>query len=292
MSHKQIYTLGVFGDGSDGDVVVSTAITLTRDMYYNTLTINSGGSIFTDGFGIFAKRRVTINSGGSINCNGNAAVDEFSAGAPHQPSRFAGSQDAGGAADAPFDGNGSQTLFYSLIGYGKGGDGGGTSFGGGGLGGLSLAMTNQGGGQNAGQNIVGYLGPSFIPSRNGTPFNSGSGGGSGAGNGIDYGGNSGGGGGGTVVLICPYVIGDGDVYSLGGEGQQAASGGTGEIGGGGGGGGGYIFAGNMNVNWVDQFVANSQIFITGGAMGPGENAGLDGKDGAEGGWYLQPMRKP
>jgi hypothetical protein len=293
MSHKQIYTLGVFGDGSDGDVVVSTPITLTRDMYYNTLTINSGGSVFTDGYGIFAKRRVTINSGGSINCNGYPSVDEFTPGNPHQFSRFHGSQNGGAASDTPFDGVGSNTLFYSLMGYGKGGIGGSTPFGGvGGDAGLSAALSNTGGGQVVVQNVVGFLGPPSIPTRNGTPFNCASGGGSGAGNGVDYGGNSGGGGGGPVILICPYVIGAGEVYTTGGAGQEALSMGTAEIGGGGGGGGGFIFAGNLNVNWVEQFVANSQIFVFGGALGFGENGGQDGDIGLEGGWYLQPMRKP
>src|SRR3990167_1494841 len=30
-----------FGDGSDGDVIISADTTITRDMYYNNLTINS-----------------------------------------------------------------------------------------------------------------------------------------------------------------------------------------------------------------------------------------------------------
>src|ERR1051325_5762551 len=35
-------TLGLFGDGSDGAVTLTGNTTLTRDMYYESLTINSG----------------------------------------------------------------------------------------------------------------------------------------------------------------------------------------------------------------------------------------------------------
>lgn len=39
-----------FGDGSDGNVTVSTTVTLNRDMYYNNLTITTGGKIITNGW--------------------------------------------------------------------------------------------------------------------------------------------------------------------------------------------------------------------------------------------------
>ena len=42
-----------FGDGSDGDVTISSPTTLTRDMFYNNLTVNS--TLSTDGFRIFVK---------------------------------------------------------------------------------------------------------------------------------------------------------------------------------------------------------------------------------------------
>jgi hypothetical protein len=44
----------VFGDGSDGDVTVNSGTTtLTRNMYYNNLTINGTGSIDAAGYQIF-----------------------------------------------------------------------------------------------------------------------------------------------------------------------------------------------------------------------------------------------
>ena len=39
-----------FGDGSDGDITISGNTTLTRDMFYNSLTVNNGITLTTDGF--------------------------------------------------------------------------------------------------------------------------------------------------------------------------------------------------------------------------------------------------
>lgn len=50
-----------FGDGSDGDVVVNSSITLTRDMFYNNLTIQSGGKINTNYFQIFVKDTLDLS---------------------------------------------------------------------------------------------------------------------------------------------------------------------------------------------------------------------------------------
>lgn len=51
-----------FGDGSDGDVTISTPTTLTRDMYYDNLTVTS--TLTTDGYKIFVKD--TIDGTGTI----------------------------------------------------------------------------------------------------------------------------------------------------------------------------------------------------------------------------------
>lgn len=43
-----------FGDGYDGDVSISSGTTiLTRDMYYNNLTISGTGKINVNGWRIF-----------------------------------------------------------------------------------------------------------------------------------------------------------------------------------------------------------------------------------------------
>ena len=62
---------GVFGDGSDGDVIISVNTTLTRDMYYQNLTINAGYTLDPSGFRIFVKDTLTIASTGLIARNGS-----------------------------------------------------------------------------------------------------------------------------------------------------------------------------------------------------------------------------
>jgi len=50
----------VYGGGQDGTVVVSTNTSLTRDMYYNNLTINSGIHLNTNGWKVFVKGTLTL----------------------------------------------------------------------------------------------------------------------------------------------------------------------------------------------------------------------------------------
>jgi hypothetical protein len=50
----------VFGFGQDGDVTIASNTTLTRDMYYNNLTINSSCDLDTNGYRIFVKDTLTF----------------------------------------------------------------------------------------------------------------------------------------------------------------------------------------------------------------------------------------
>lgn len=63
----------IFGDGSDGDVTISVDTTLTSDMYYNNLTVNSGKILNTGGYKVFVKNTLTNN--GTIGRPGNAGGD-------------------------------------------------------------------------------------------------------------------------------------------------------------------------------------------------------------------------
>ena len=60
-----------FWDGSDGDVTISSNTTLTRDMYYNNLTVNSTFRLSTAWFRVYVKGTLTNN--GFISDNGNNA---------------------------------------------------------------------------------------------------------------------------------------------------------------------------------------------------------------------------
>ena len=48
----------LYGSGSDGNVTIPTSGTLTRDMYYNNLTVN--GTLDTGGYRLFVKETLTI----------------------------------------------------------------------------------------------------------------------------------------------------------------------------------------------------------------------------------------
>ena len=60
-----------FGDGNDGDVIISVDTTLTRDMFYENLTINNGVSLNVGSYRIFVKE--TLINNGTIHNNGNNA---------------------------------------------------------------------------------------------------------------------------------------------------------------------------------------------------------------------------
>lgn len=57
------------GDGSDGTVTLTTPTILTRDMYYENLTVNSGVILNTGGYRIFVRDTLTVD--GTIRRNGN-----------------------------------------------------------------------------------------------------------------------------------------------------------------------------------------------------------------------------
>jgi hypothetical protein len=65
----------VYGNGADGNVIISTNISLTKDMYYNDLTINANCHLNTNGFRVFVKGTLTMDSGSKI---GIGAGDESS----------------------------------------------------------------------------------------------------------------------------------------------------------------------------------------------------------------------
>jgi len=51
----------IFGSGDDGDVTIASNTSLTEDVYYNNLTVNSGVTLNPNGFRIFIKNTLTLN---------------------------------------------------------------------------------------------------------------------------------------------------------------------------------------------------------------------------------------
>lgn len=60
-----------FWDWSDGDVTISSNTTLTRDMYYNNLTVNTGITLNPSGYAIYVRWTLTLNWTGKIIRNWN-----------------------------------------------------------------------------------------------------------------------------------------------------------------------------------------------------------------------------
>lgn len=108
-----------FGDGSDGDVVISVNTTLTRDMNYNNLTINAGVTLYPDGYIIYVKNVLTVD--GIINRNGNDGLYEH--GGEELPTRSVGGSGAGGGTTGPYVGDGVDGDSVSGIACSTGGNG-------------------------------------------------------------------------------------------------------------------------------------------------------------------------
>jgi len=65
---KPQYTIW-FGDGRDGDVTITTSVSLSSDMFYNNLTVTSPGVLNPNGYKIYVKW--TLSGNGTIQFNGN-----------------------------------------------------------------------------------------------------------------------------------------------------------------------------------------------------------------------------
>lgn len=301
-----------FGDGSDGNVTVSSGITtLTRDMYYNNLTISGTGSIRTTGYRVFVYGTLDITAApaGAITAtglNGNSA---------------SGSSAPTAQSAQPIGTVGS---YANISNPGATGVAGGTASGANG-GGSAGAATNRGGNQSAatsgGAGGTGSSGSggSGSATRGATAFTdvnrvlntqvfgvipatglliqitggqSGRANGSGGGDGTAGGGGGNGGNGGGVLALFANIINRGGSTAAscitarggnGGDGGNAIAGNRGGGGGGDGGGGGYVL---LVFNTLSGSTATNAIEVSGGNGGNGGNGlgtGTGGDAGASGG---------
>ena len=77
----------IYGSGADGNVTISANTTLTRDMYYNTLTIADGIHLNTAGYRVFVRNSLSFSSASANQAttsiglkNGSSAVGSLSSG--------------------------------------------------------------------------------------------------------------------------------------------------------------------------------------------------------------------
>lgn len=287
----------IYGDGSDGDVVISVNTTLARNMFYNNLTVNTGIVLSTANYHICVLGTLTLSGTAIISADGGAGGDGVAAagGAAGVAAVFGLSGGGSNGAAGNHTGTGSPgvTTTATPRGFTQGTAAGGAINGvggngapgqGGGGGGNNSAVGGTGG--PCGANVLpasgdvhdimialfGWVGRSSA----GGVFAGGSGGGSGAGDAaVPAQAGGGGAGGGWCVVRARQIVGTGQLTSKGGKGGNGAA--TGNVQGTGGAGGG---SGGVLV-----VVINSGAFpttsIAGGAGGtPGPIAQAGGTGGA------------
>lgn len=307
-----VFNFSVFGDGYDGDVTIPAGTTtLTRDMYYDDLTIETGGVLNPSGFRIFVKGTVNCEGTGKIASNGNPGgtgqagnttstntTGGVGGSVPYSsgtlPIVGAGLAGASGTASPGNSANGTD-IDYALIDESGAKGGAGGVGGSGGPGGNSVGGTpggNTGISASAPRSIVSayamnqIINGVLIPSELSGQSTGGGAGGRYTGSSASRGGAGGGSGstGGIVwlfarninVLNVEAIGGDGGV---GGAGNGDASTGSGSGGGGAGGNGGLIVILYGTVVTLNTDISGG----LGGAGGVGgANSGMPGENGKDG----------
>ncbi len=229
---------GVLGDESDGDVVISVDTSLTREMYYRNLTINSGITLSTKGYKIYVGQTLTNN--GIIENNGQDASGRIGGIAG------IGGSNGGNGADPSTSTSAQSSGAISGLGV-QGGNGGNGNNGAGAMAGVltllqsECVFTSQGvildSSVTTNRNVK-----TFYSLTNATASSTGGGGGGASTYYVSYIAGGGGGGGGIVVILAGSIIGTGRIEAKGGLGTPGSSavGGAYNSGGGGNGGGGVI----------------------------------------------------
>lgn len=300
----------VISDGSDGTATISSGTTtLTRDMYYQTLSVNGTGILATAGYKVFVKATCTVNgtSGAAIqNKGGNGANASGATGGAGGAVAGTGSTTAasigggaggnGGTAGNGVAGTAGTTTTFNLNAVagaagGNGGAGGGGGIpGGGGAGGVTTSAAGI-----ALRDLVTaslpflFTSATAVQRANVTP-GSGGGGGGGGNNGPGGGGGGAGASGGHLYLACQTLVltGTGCINVNGGTGGNGANN-TG-VGGGGGGGGAGGNGGIATVFYLTKTGTGTIIaaggtagtFGLGGQGGGGGDNGIAGSNGTAG----------
>lgn len=128
----------IMGDGSDGSVTISVNTTLTRDMYYENLTINEGIVLTCAGFKPYVRN--VLKNRGTIRNNGTAASGiTGGAGAP-AGSLTSGGTGGNGGSGSYSDGSIGGSVVNAL--GGNGGAGGIGDFSNGGVAGSAVSPTS------------------------------------------------------------------------------------------------------------------------------------------------------
>jgi len=232
---------GWFGHGIDGDLTTVGDVTLTRDTFYNNLTIGAGHNVKPAGFHLYVLNTLTIAATGSINDDGGASTGATAGlglgarGALGALAGAGGNGSAGGTVGSIGNNSNSCTVNASFVSPtgGAGGAGGANAGGNPGTANSYSTQINL-------NTVWPCITLGHIWGRGGSPstLNGGSGGGGGGSSTAGTTGGGGGGGGGGVWVAAKNIANSGRISANGGNGGNASGGANG--GGGGGGGGGYV----------------------------------------------------
>lgn len=296
--------LSPWGDASDGDVTISGNTTLTRDMFYNNLTIDATFNLITGGFTIYVKEILTNNgflhndgAAGAVGANG-AAAGVVSGGVPGTagagvtvpPSQASGAgADGDNGAPTP-GGNGTNTgtsIGSAGSNGGAGGAGGVTAGAAGGTGGTKAATASYQ--PRTFEKAVLFFQHStsgLVAIQN----NAGAGGGGEGGQNNTGGteasaaGGGGGGAGGIVLVLARSIAGTGVFQANGGNGGNGGDGYVFSVNSGGGGGGAGGNGGTVIriYSTISGSTTTSATSGTGGSGGAPAGAGVAGSAGSAG----------
>ena len=294
-----------FGDGSDGDVTISSPTTLTRDMFYNNLTVNS--VLTTVGFRIFIKG--TISGNGSITWGTpNNGANAFGANNNSQGGggggitsaagffgNLAGGNGGNGGANASGATGGSVGNASPSIGAaGAVGGAGGTGYNGGGNGGsqpsVTLPVFRFGILRSLTVLCVDCIISGSFAKLLGSQGGNGGGGGGSNGTGAAGGGGGGGASGGTTFVAASLWAGSFTISNPGGNGGNGGNGSTNANYGGGGGGAGGSGGVSIVIYKVKTWAGTYNLAGGNkGIHGTGTVAGADGSNGTAGISYEIPF---
>jgi len=285
-----------FGDGSDGNVIISVDTTLTADKYYKNLIVNAGVTLNPGGYRIFVSEVAHVY--GTVTRNGNngastitstggaggaALADGYLKGSVAGGNGGNGDAGAGGATGGENGGDTSNSIGVN----GAAGGNGGTADTAGGSGGTAGTATASNVKFIANWHLATLLDVGVTGAT--VKFDNSAGSGGGAGGGRDTsappGNGAGGGGagsaGGIIAIYAKRFI----IYS---EGVISANGGNGGNGGdgidndGGAGGGGAGGSGGCVVLVYNSLSNNGSITANGGTKGVKGTGGTGATDGTDG----------
>jgi hypothetical protein len=194
-----------FGDGTDGDIVVTGSLVLQRDTYYNRVWMSSTlgrlPQIFTNNFKLFVSSRMYFITSGTVDCSGNPGTTGPGGTSPALGSLAAGGAGGSGSVSSGQPGFPPSTFSASFGGSGgQGGTGGGPGGGAGGI--ASTVQPTSGSNHNFFSAMTGYMfGQSGVYGIAG-----GGGGGAGGGAGAVQVGGGGGGAGGHLMVAIREII--------------------------------------------------------------------------------------